>query len=105
LPLRASSIGNLPTTRTRARVGRGSTALESEYRKVTRRKVTRRKVTRREMRQQLEELRQLHGLSGTRTIEEWEQFPAALRDPLPHVLFLPNGATSAVPWFGLASRQ
>ena len=40
LPLRASSIGNLPTTRTRARVGRGSTALESEYRKVTRRKVT-----------------------------------------------------------------
>jgi hypothetical protein len=40
------------------------------------------------MRRQLEELRQFHGLSDTRTIEEWEAFPAALRDPLAARAFL-----------------
>lgn len=40
------------------------------------------------MRQQLQELRQLHGFTATRTIEEWEQFPPALRDPLAARAFL-----------------
>lgn len=45
-------------------------------------------MTRREMRQQLEELRQLLGMNATRTIEEWEEFPPALRDPLAARAFL-----------------
>ena len=39
-------------------------------------------MTRRELRRENEELRQLLGLSGRRTIAEWETLPQTLRDPL-----------------------